>query len=236
MSEQDDIDTIAGEYVLGTLDASERADVDRRRQREPALDEAICFWERQLSSLDYMAPEVRANETTWSRIAARTVQLDTHKANGAIAYLNRRVKLWRATAVLSALIALGFGLGLWNQIELRRSEQTFVAVLQEDALSPYFIVEIDVRNRTMAVRPVAAKARPGKSYELWLIDKSLGVPRSLGVVADQGFTVTPVLVNYDTQTIEDGIYAITEEPLGGSPDGKPSGAPLWTSKLFQATP
>ena len=36
----------------------------------------------------------------------------------------------------------------------------------------------------MTVRPVAAKHEPGKSYELWLVQDSLGAPKSLGVIDD----------------------------------------------------
>ena len=34
----------------------------------------------------------------------------------------------------------------------------------------------------MTVRPVAAKHEAGKSFELWIIDDSLGKPKSLGVI------------------------------------------------------
>ncbi len=236
MSEQDDIDAIAGEYVLGTLTESERADVDRRRADEPALDEAIAFWERLLSSLDEMTPEVRASEATWLRIAARTIRAETTMSDAAVVDLSRRVKLWRAATLVSAIVAIGFGIGFLHQVELRHSEQTFVAVLQQDAASPAFIVEVNVQSRSMSVRPVAAKPQTGKSYELWLIHDSLGAPKSLGVIADEGFTVRPDLVNYDVGTIESALFAVTLEPQGGSPNGKPSAAPLWSGKLFQATP
>ncbi len=41
MTGDEDLDGLAGEYVLGTLDADERAAVAARRLREPALDMAI---------------------------------------------------------------------------------------------------------------------------------------------------------------------------------------------------
>jgi anti-sigma-K factor RskA len=109
-------------------------------------------------------------------------------------------------------------------------------VLQKDAASPAFLVEVDLRSRLLTVRPVAAERQAGKSYELWLIHAKLGAPRSLGVIADQGFTVRPVLTRFDDAVVEDGTYAVTLEPEGGSPTGAPTSAPLWTGKLVQATP
>ncbi|MFI4996795.1 MAG: hypothetical protein ACHQAQ_13565, partial [Hyphomicrobiales bacterium] len=52
MSDDDEIEALAGEYVLGTLDAAERASVAARRRREPALDAAIEAWEHRLAPLD----------------------------------------------------------------------------------------------------------------------------------------------------------------------------------------
>lgn len=45
------IEGLAAEYALGTLDAGERASVAARRLREPQLDRAIIGWEGRLSPL-----------------------------------------------------------------------------------------------------------------------------------------------------------------------------------------
>ena len=52
---------------------------------------------------------------------------------------------------------------------------------EETPNSPAFEVTVDLDRQELSVRPVAAPAPPGKSYELWLIDPKLGAPRSLGV-------------------------------------------------------
>jgi anti-sigma-K factor RskA len=237
MSESDDIDALAGEYVLGTLDAAERAEVAARRLREPLLDQAISFWEGRLAALDAATQEVAPNPATWSGILARLDARAGAEQDTFIIDLTRRLERWRAAALLSGVIAASFALGfIWRETASRGPDGNFVAVLQRDAASPAFIVDVDLRSRVMTVRPVAAQHEPGKSYELWLIHDSLGTPKSLGVVADQGFTVRPALANYDRAVVENGIYAVTLEPVGGSPDGKPSGPPLWTGKLMQATP
>jgi anti-sigma-K factor RskA len=237
MSEIDDIDDLSGEYVLGTLAPAERAEVAARRLREPLLDEAILYWEKCLAPLDDATPEITPEPATWRSILAR---LDAHTVgieNATVIDLTRRLKRWRTAALasgaLAACIAIGFA---WRETDLRAPQGNFVAVLQHDAASPAFIVDVDLRSRQVSVRPVAAAHAPGKSYELWLIHDSLGAPQSLGVVADQGFTVRPSLANYDRAAIENGTYAVTLEPEGGSPNGKPSAPPLWTGKLIQATP
>jgi len=51
MTNDEDIDGLAAEYVLGTLDVGERASIATRRTREPALNAAILDWERRLAPL-----------------------------------------------------------------------------------------------------------------------------------------------------------------------------------------
>ena len=58
----------------------------------------------------------------------------------------------------------------------------FVAVLQKSPDAPAFAISVNIDTREFTVRPVAAQAPAGKSYELWIIDAKLGAPRSLGVI------------------------------------------------------
>jgi anti-sigma-K factor RskA len=241
MSDSDDIDALAGEYVLGTLDAAERAEIAARRLREPALDAAVLAWENRLAPLDADTPEVAPNPAIWSRILARieASRLGVQDVRDTLVTdLTRRLQRWRAAAVMASAIAASFAIAFfWRAPESTLPSENYVAVLQDDTTPvPYFIVEIDRRSHMMAVRPIGAGKQPGKSYELWLIHDRLGEPKSLGVVADQGFTVKPALAKYDTAAIDGGEFAITLEPAGGAPNGKPSGPPLWIGKMFQATP
>ena len=71
MTTDDDIDAIAGEYVLGTLDPAERSVVAARRQREPALDAAIRDWEQRLAPLDAETREIAPPVGLWTRIERR---------------------------------------------------------------------------------------------------------------------------------------------------------------------
>ena len=112
----------------------------------------------------------------------------------------------------------------------------YVAVLQKDGGSPAFILTVDAATKNFTVRKVGAAAEPGKSFELWLISDKLQRPRSLGVIGGADFTVRPVLSSYDTDTINTATYAVTIEQAGGSPDGNPHSASVFTGKLIEAVP
>jgi anti-sigma-K factor RskA len=112
----------------------------------------------------------------------------------------------------------------------------YVAVLQKEGGSPAFILTVDAATKNFWVRRVGVSAEPGKSFELWLISDKLQRPRSLGVIGNGDFTARPVLESYDTDTINTATYAVTIEQAGGSPDGKPTSAPVFIGKLIETVP
>jgi anti-sigma-K factor RskA len=230
MSDADDIEALAGEYVLGTLDAAERAAVGARRSREPALDAAILAWERRLAPLDEGAPAAEPSVGLFARIeSAIEGRSAEDPARAEVIELSRRLRRWRAAAFAGGALAAALAIGLIGQDLLRQE-------MLRSAGPSNFVVEIDLNSRLLTVRPVAAERQPDKSYELWMIADKLGAPKSLGVIADQGFTVRPALSGYDPAVVENAVYAMTLEPRGGSPSGKPTSAPLWSGKLIRAAP
>jgi anti-sigma-K factor RskA len=112
----------------------------------------------------------------------------------------------------------------------------YVAVLQKDGGSPAFILTVDGATRNFTVRKVDAAPEPGKSYELWVISDRLGAPRSLGVIGEGDFTARPSLAAYDPNIVKSATYAVTVEPSGGSPNGRPGSAPVFAGKLIETVP
>ncbi len=175
--------------------------------------------------------------------------------------LSAQARRWRnvatfTTAIAAALIAM-IGVGVYQPdllpeairpkprtqvVEVKtpsaptpRSAQ-YVAVLQKEGGSPAFILTVDAATRNFTVRKVGASAEPGKSFELWLISDKLQRPRSLGVIGNGDFTARPVLASYDNDVINNATYAVTVEQAGGSPDGMPHSAPVFTGKLIESVP
>ena len=240
-----EIDELAGEYVLGTLDASERRAVEQQRGKDKALDAAINAWELRLQPLNELTPEVQPPADLFASIERRLVDTaaSTIVPNSAIApsaeiiALKGRVRRWQIGTLVSGLLAASLAgfIVLKPQSPLPEQSQ-FVAVLQKDAVSPAFVVSVDIATRQLTVRQVAADKLTGKSYELWLINASLKAPKSLGVVHDSGFTRGVTLAAYSPDVVESSVLAVTLEPEGGSPSGSPTGPVVFSGKLVQATP
>lgn len=241
MTVSPDDDLAAAEFALGTLDPGERATLAARRLRERELDEAIRAWEERLSPLAEAAPPIEPPHDYLPAIEARLRSAPSAPgaapADGVVAALQRRLSWWRAAAVgagsLAAMLAIGI---VTRETPRQASPREFVAVLQKSADSPAFIASINLDAGELTVRPVAAPPQPDRSYELWIIESKLGAPRSLGVLNVGEVTRSPKLAAYDRAAVEDATYAVTVEPLGGSPNGKPSGPPVFVGKLIPVGP
>lgn len=234
MTSRDDIEELAGEYVLGTLDAAERASVEARRAREAQLDRAIRDWEKRLAPLDASSRPVDPSPGLFERIESRIG--NSEPVTAQVIELKDRLKFWRRTAAItSAMAASLLAVVVVREMTPPPKSRNLVAVLQKDAQSPAFLVSVDVDNKFMTVRPVAAKHEAGKSYELWLIHDSLGKPRSLGVVDDPSVIRPAQLAAYDKNVIENATLAISLEPEGGSPTGDPTGPVLFAGKMIEGS-
>jgi anti-sigma-K factor RskA len=241
MTPEDDL--AAAEYALGTLSPGERAAFAARRLREPDLDAAIRAWEERLAPLAEAAPAIEPAADFFPSIQARiradhrvaAAPATSTSAEAAIAEWRIRAARWRTAAIAASCAAALLALGLVVRETQRAAvPREYVAILQKDAASPAFEVTVDLDRREFSVRPVAARTPPGKSYELWMIDPRLGPPRSLGVIGDARREAS--LAGYDRIVIEDATYAVTVEPKGGSPDGRPSGPPVFVGKLVPVGP
>ena len=108
MTEEDDIDGLAAEYVLGSLDPSERSAVDVRRRRDPALATAIGAWERRLAPLSQQGPEVEPPAHLFDAILNRI----SAPRSAEVALLRRHARRWRSIAAAATALAACVGLAV----------------------------------------------------------------------------------------------------------------------------
>ena len=251
MTERDDITMLAAEYVLGTLDATERATVAQRRRREPELGAAITDWETRLSPLNDLVVQVEPPAGLLGKIEQSIRQAgaanpardgDGRTPNGdgrsaVVVELERRVVRWRRTAIAATALAasLLLAVGLRETLSPRGAEN-FVAVFQKDDAQPAFLMSVNLATRELTIRPVTADRQVGKAYQLWILAEPLGpVPRSLGLLEDMLVPTRKTLSDFDPALLQKATFGISIEPPGGSLTGRPSG-PALHGKLLPATP
>ena len=115
MHEDEDIDGLAAEYVLGSLDPRERREVEERCKRDRRLVATIAAWERRLSPLSHYVPEVAPPAHVWESIRARVSQQTANPPRPAhgIVLRQRPQRRWAiagtGVAALAASLALAVG-------------------------------------------------------------------------------------------------------------------------------
>lgn len=215
-----DPDLRAAEYVLGTLDAEERAAVEREAAGDPAVQARISAWERRLSPLAAVIPA----EAPPAHV--RTALLQSLPGSpGQIARLHRQVRRWQLAAVGSGLLAAGLALFVAVRLQPELEGGRYLAVVQSGGALPALIVRVDTRTGTAQVRPVGANAPAGQSLELWYVGDQ--GPKPLGLLG-----TAPSEVSLPSGSAPNGVIAVSVEPPGGSPSGQPTGPVVYTGKLI----
>jgi anti-sigma-K factor RskA len=309
----EDQETLAAEYVLGTLSGEEREHAEALRSFDPKFESSVQQWERRLGELNVMVEAVEPSPAVWDKVKTQIEPAEADRSKSPVpdrppplssvaalasdlpanvsgekpmpgvatasvapvvepppqsrkiepsnnvVVLARRARRWRrislAVGALAAVLALY--IAVWQvapelippQLRPRQSnivarsdttprtqQDRLVAVLQQGPNAPAFLLTFDMQHRTLVIRRVSATAEAGKSYELWLISKNLGAPRSLGIIGTEEFTSRNLPGNYDADVLRTATYAVSLEPAGGSPTGVATGPVLFTGRAVESLP
>lgn len=241
-------DLLAGEYVLGVLDAEQRREAAERIERDPGFARLVVDWERRLAPLlaDLYAADpgrIDVPAHVWPRIRTRLGWAAVGDSAPAKPGLWQNAGVWRAVAGLAAaaaIAAIAIGpLGLFRPADTGPGPVVVappvpppvedpnapkpVTTLAHDDGSPGWLASVDTRAGTVLMVPVPAPAdAQGREPELWLIPPG-GKAESLGIVSiDRSHTVkVPDALRNDLS--KGALLAITLEPKGGAPNGVATG-------------
>ena len=212
-------DALAGEYVLGTLEAREAAEARALMERDAEFAAAVARWEARLAPLMALARPEAPPPALWARIA------ETLEPSA------RPRRAWRFPWPLFGTASAALAAGLAAFLVLRPApEPRFMTVLLSNQEQPAWIVEAEGRDlRLAALNPQPVPE--GRVMELWALPQGATAPTSLGLVPSDGrFTVSPRTVRPEPGM----LIEITLEPPGGSPIGRPTGPILFIGRLAPA--
>ena len=233
--EADDLQHLAGEYVLGTLDGAQRRDVERRLPLEPALRAAVDGWEARLLPLTALAGEQQPSPQLWPRIAGSVAAYGAPATADGWGNWWNSLRLWRGLTVAGFTAASVFGLLAARPAPPGVGAPAFMVVLvgpQDKA--PGWVVQASL-DRRLTLTPLRGDAPPSrKAYQFWTKGADWARPVSLGLVQPGA----PVQVALDAlpPLQADQLFEITLEPETGSPTGKPTGPILYIGRAVPVGP
>lgn len=204
------LDALCGEFLIGTLRGAARRRFERGLREDPLVAQRLRHWQANFSPRYSRMIETPPSSQVWRRLES-TLGLARYRAPWF-----RRAGFWRGWAV-AATVALVVFAGL----EIAQQREPEVAqIAQLDGKAATVSAHLSKDGRTLVLqadRPVVAG--PAQSYELWLLTPQ-GDVLSLAVLGslDARFEV-PARYRGNLR----GQLAVSVEPAGGSPTGKPTG-------------
>jgi anti-sigma-K factor RskA len=220
--DRDDLEVLAGEYVLGVLDPAAAREIEAALAGNAVLRRAVERWQARLDPLSRLALPVEPPVGLWQRIE------NSIGAKPPPPGLCASLVLWRWSTVAATAIAAC--LALYIAFAPPAAAPRYVAVLHApQQLQPAFVAT-GGRER-LFIHAVAQETPPGdRGFELWAIPAG-AKPVSLGLMPETGrleLAMLPVAIG------EGVTLAITIEPKTGAPHASPSGAPVFLGTLVAA--
>lgn len=220
MTRESDRDELASGYVLGTLSAAQRREVEAQLLQDAELRARVQMLEAQLLPLTRLAEPVEPSPSLWPRIQA--------SLNLAGNSLRQGWSWWTSLGLWRGLTAGGFATAAVLAFVLltqQPADTRFVVVLAAPQdQSPGWVVQAST-NRQLKLIPLQALEVPAdKSLQFWTKLDSWSGPKSLGLVKPgQALNVAldqlpPLEANQ--------LFEITLEPYNGSPLNRPTGPVL----------
>ena len=224
---------MAGEYVLGTLDARLVARILAATDNDPLWRQAVEEWETRLAPLAALTRPEAPPPDTWDRIEARIAPPRPKEARrrAALGWL------WRGWAIGASLVAAGLAAFI---LVPRPVPARVMTVLVGDRNAPALLAEVDRRGglRLHAVAATTGRnvtAPSGRTLQVWGLAPGATVPVSLAVLPHEPGKVTTIAAPAVRPT-SGMLIQISLEPEGGSPTGNPTGPVVLFGRLSEAGP
>lgn len=226
---------LAGEYVLGTLDATQRRALQARLADEPALQAAVQAWEERMLPLADLVEPVTPSAQLWWRIER---SLDTQtppvpRQTPAPWWRNwHSLSLWRGLAAGGfATAAVLASVLVTREMAPPPTTRFMVVLVAPDDKAPGWVVQAGSSSRIELIPLGSVEVPADKALQFWTKADGWSGPVSLGLVTPGHRLEVPADKLPAVQPNQ--LFELTLEPRTGSPTGKPTGPIRFIGRAVQ---
>ncbi|TWC66991.1 anti-sigma-K factor RskA [Pseudomonas sp. SJZ103] len=208
------LDELASEYVLGTLPAEQRAEVEQRLPHDAQLRAAVDAWEQRLLPLTALAEPVPPSAELWRRIQRNIAPAQTRAGWWNL------LALWRSLAGAGLVTTLVLAALLLTRPPAL-SPSFVVVLVAPQSQAPGWVIQAS-NNQQIQLIPLGVMEVPAdKALQFWTKGDGWQGPVSLGLVKP-GQTLS-VPLDKLPPLAPNQLFELTLEDPRGSPTGKPTG-------------
>lgn len=227
-----EVDAVAAEYVLGTLDARMSRSVEQALGSNVGLTAAVAEWEATFAPLLALIVPEAPPADLWTRIEQAIAPPATRPVASS------RLRLWQGWAIGASLATAALATFM---VLPKAPEQRVMTVLMSNATQTAWTAEVDRQGGLLLAALPGAGGTPnntapdgGRVLQLWGLPPGATAPTSLGLVprgSERVSIATPAIRPVPGMLIE-----ISLEPPGGAPGALPTGPVLFIGRLSLAGP
>lgn len=237
----DDLYVLAGEYVLGTLSAARRADVETRMANDAALRTAVEQWQQKLAPLTALVEPAEPSPVLWQRIEstlaaqeerAATMNVATTSQPATIISWWNSLRLWRGLAATGFAAAAFMGIVVVGKLAQPPGPGYMVVLVGPQDKSPGWVVQAATNSQQARLIPLGKVDVPSdKSLQFWTKGNDWKGPVSLGLVRPG--ESKEVSLDKLPPLEPNQLFEITLEPYNGSPLDRPTGPILFIGRAVK---
>ncbi len=220
-------DALAAEYALGTLQGRARRRFERVLKEDPALRWQVDQWQERLLPLSEGITPVTPPARVWRSIDARI----QGRARPSGIWQHLPFWRWLSATAATALVAVSVYWGLWLPTH-NANKEYMVVVMSDQQLRPMMTVSWpmeDIGKAKLRIRVIGhQEMSPDTAWELWVLGGAERKPLSLGLITTH--ETQEVTIPSELLAAVNAAWgmAMSVEPKGGSPLGKPTGPVLYS--------
>lgn len=219
-------DALSVEYILGTLKGAARSRFEQLLKQRTDWAQAFNWWESHIHLLADTVPAVKPPKKVWKNIEARLFNKNAAQSNA----------WWKSFTFLSTALAASLATILVLQSPKPADDITPAAIAlltSEKSEAGWLLSGTQNAANEMEIKAISLaslEAKPDNAFELWLLPADKSKPISLGLLPQKGFIKFKVSAEI-APLMPFGSLAVTLEPIGGAPNGNPTGAVVYQGKL-----
>ncbi len=229
LENEDDRQDLAGQYVIGTLPAAARRELEAALPHDPALRAAVADWEARLLPLTELVDQVEPSAQLWPRIAASLARQEGARPAPRAGWWDR-LNLWRGLAAAGFAAAVAMAV-VTLQPPGPAAPRYMVVLAAPQNMAPGWVLQSSDEGRLRLVPLRPTEVPPARALQLWTKADGWDRPVSLGLVEPGKAVEVPLGKLPPLQPNQ--LFEITLEPPTGSPIGRPTGPILFIGRAVK---